>query len=381
MGSPDSENTTMMMTTPRSRRTNSDFALSNHDVTGVRASVVDVFCGVGSLSHGFKTEGFPVACGIDVDESCRYPFEKNNDSSFIREDVAAISSREVARKFHPNAARVLAGCAPCQPFSVYNQRNNDPKWQLVGAFSRLIREIQPNVVTMENVPRLVKFRDGNVFRRFVEELERTDYHVWWKVIFCPNYGVPQQRSRLVLLASRHGPIGLEPPTHFPDHYVTVRDAIGKLPPLEAGGVDNVDPMHRASGLSERNLRRIRESRPGGTWRDWSEELVTECHRRETGQGYGSVYGRMAWNRPSPTITTQFYGFGNGRFGHPQQDRAISLREGALLQSFPERYAFTRPRDEIHFKRIGRMIGNAVPFALARAIARSIRAHLEESHDQ
>ena len=369
----------MMMTTLRSQRTNFDAILLKNDATETRASVVDVFGGVGSLSHGFKVEGFPIACGIDVDETCRYPFETNNDAPFICRDVATISSREVAREFFPGAASILVGCAPCQPFSKYNQKNDDPRWRLVGEFSRLIREIRPDVVTMENVPRLVKFRGGNVFQHFVENLRETGYHPWWKVVFCPDYGIPQQRSRLVLLASRHGPIEMESSTHSPDRYVTVRDAIGELRPLRAGDVDAEDSMHCASRLSARNLRRIRESRPGGTWRDWPEELVTGCHRRETGQGYASVYGRMAWDRPSPTITTQFYGFGNGRFGHPEQDRAISLREGAILQSFTENYVFSKPGEEINFRRIGRLIGNAVPFALSRAIARSIRAHLEKCH--
>ncbi|VFM99116.1 MAG: C-5 cytosine-specific DNA methylase [Candidatus Kentron sp. G] len=136
----------------------------------VHASVIDVFCGAGGLTHGFKIEGFPVACGIDVDEACRYPFETNNDAPFIRQNVATISSREVAREFYPHVPRVLAGCAPCQPFSLYNQRNDDPKWQLVGEFSRLIREIRPDVVTMENVPRLMKFRDGSVFHGFAGDL-------------------------------------------------------------------------------------------------------------------------------------------------------------------------------------------------------------------
>nr|VFK01035.1 MAG: C-5 cytosine-specific DNA methylase [Candidatus Kentron sp. LFY] len=234
---------------------------------------------------------------------------------------------------------------------------------------------------MENVPRLMKFRSGSVFGDFIRDLEECGYHVWWNVVFCPDYGVPQQRSRLVLLASRHGHIELEAPRHSPDCYITVRKAIGDLPPLEAGNMAAEDPLHCASCLSERNLQRIRYSKPGGTWRDWPQELVTECHRRKTGRGYASVYGRMAWDRPSPTITTQFYGFGNGRFGHPEQDRAISLREGAILQSFPEDYVFTREGEEINFRRIGRLIGNAVPFALARAIARSIRAHLEKFHGQ
>ena len=126
-----------------------------------------------------------------------------------------------------------------------------------------------------------------------------------------------------------------------------------------------------------NVKRMLASRPGGSWRDWDDDLVTPCHRRETGQGYSSVYGRMKWDEPAPTITTQFFGFGNGRFGHPEQDRAISLREGALIQTFPQDYAFVPEGQKVEIKTLGRLIGNAVPVSLGRAIARRIRAHLDE----
>jgi DNA (cytosine-5)-methyltransferase 1 len=133
---------------------------------------------------------------------------------------------------------------------------------------------------------------------------------------------------------------------------------------------------RASLLSDRNLERVRASRPGGSWRDWEEALRASCHRVRTGKGYGAVYGRMRADAPAPTITTQFFGFGSGRFGHPTQDRGLSLREGAILQSFPPKYAFLEPGKRIEFKKLGRMVGNAVPVLLGQAIARSIRLHLQ-----
>ena len=153
-----------------------------------------------------------------------------------------------------------------------------------------------------------------------------------------------------------------------------------MPPLKADEVAPDDPLHRAaSSMSDINLRRIQASTPGGMWRDWDAALVADCHKRETGHVCGSVYGRMPWQRPAPTVTTQFYGFGNGRFGHPEQDRAISLRVGAMLQTFPRDYVFARGGELFAFKRLGRMIDNAVPVALARAIARAIAAHLEDVH--
>ena len=340
------------------------------------ASVVDLFCGAGALSHGFVQEGFLIACGYDIEEACRYPFEANNAAPFVRRDVASIDAEELAREFAINLPRVLLGCSPCQPFSRYSQGREDLKWKLLEDFARLAVAISPDVLSMENVPQLSTFKGGDILGEFVEHLATAGYRVKWRIADCLDYGVPQARSRLVLIASRLGDPTLPAPTHAPEHYLTVRDAIGDMPPLEAGRVDPQDRLHRTSSMSQLNLRRIKASTPCGTWRDWDDALVTDCHKRETGKGYGSVYGRMAWDHPSPTITTQFYGFGNGRFGHPEQDRAISLREGSILQTFPHDYAFTRQDGPITFKQVGRMIGNAVPVALARAIARAIRTHLE-----
>ena len=341
------------------------------------ASVIDLFCGAGALSHGFLHEDFLVMCGYDLDEACRYPFEANNNAPFVRRDVAMIDADELSREFSDHLPRVLIGCAPCQPFSRYSQGHEDPKWKLLKDFSRLVVAVAPDVLSMENVPQLVRFKGGSVFEAFVTALEDGGYRVRWTIAHCPDFGVPQSRSRLVLIASRHGEPPLPDPTQSEEGHVTVRDAIGEMPLLKAGGVDPGDPLHRASTMSDLNLQRIRVSVPGGTWRDWDDALVTDCHKKEAGRGYASVYGRMRWDQPSPTITTQFYGFGNGRFGHPEQDRALSLREGAVLQTFPHDYVFFQPGGPFQFKSIGRMIGNAVPVRLARAIGRAIKTHLQE----
>lgn len=340
-------------------------------------SVVDVFCGVGGLSHGFKLEGFDIAAGVDIDEKCRHPFETNNDAPFLLKDVSKLSARDIKSRFLKGLPKILVGCAPCQPFSKYSQGREDGRWQLLEDFARLICEVKPDIVSMENVPRLCKFKDSSVFDSFVRTLRNNDYFVDWKVAYCPDYGIPQSRSRLVLLGSRFGPPGVPETTHEKSTYRTVRDAIGELPDILAGGAYEGDPLHRSSALSAENLKRIRASKPGGSWRDWDDELVTECHKRETGKGYSSVYGRMEWDSPAPTMTTQFFGFGNGRFGHPEQDRAISLREGALIQSFPRDYEFVPPGNRIEMKSVGRLIGNAVPVDLGRAIARRVGAHLSE----
>jgi DNA (cytosine-5)-methyltransferase 1 len=336
--------------------------------------VVDIFCGAGGLSHGFFQQGFRIVGGVDVDEQCRYAFESNNQAPFIRRDVTALTAKEVNALFEPKKARVLVGCAPCQPFSTYNQKNDDPKWQLLRAFGDLIAAVHPDVLSMENVPRLLTFREGKIFDQFVKRLHEAGYHVVWDVLYGPDFGLAQTRSRLVLLASKLGPIELPKPTHKGKHR-TVRQEIGKLGKIVHGGADDRDLLHRSSRLSPLNHKRITSAKPGGTWRDWRKNLVAPCHKEETGRGYSSVYGRMEWDAPSPTITTQFFGFGNGRFGHPEQDRAISLREGALLQGFPADYKFVRPGEPIRFKAIGRLIGNAVPVKLAAAIARSVKLHV------
>lgn len=335
--------------------------------------VVDLFCGVGAISHGFKRAGFAIKAGYDIDGRCRYAFEDNNQAKFYHKDVAKLTPSEVTSHYSPGATTVLVGCAPCQPFSTYKQRyGEDPQWNLVPRFAELAAACAPDYVSMENVPRLLDYRDGAVFEEFKSTLEAEGYGVWFAVVDASRYGVPQSRRRLVVVASKDG--GLTPPEEWTSAPRTVADAIGHLPPLKAGQVHHKDRLHRASSLSELNLKRIRASKPGGTWRDWPIDLVANCHRKSTGKTYPGVYGRMKWNEPAPTITTQAYGFGNGRFGHPEQDRAITLREAAILQSFPDDYQFVPPNEPISMKVVGRWIGNAVPVRLAEAIAMGIMRH-------
>ena len=339
------------------------------------ASVVDVFCGAGGLSFGFQREGFDIVAGIDVDEVCRHPYSTNLDAPFLCRDVASLAAEEVADLFVDGYPKVLVGCAPCQPFSSYNQKNEDPNWQLLSRFAELIVATEPDVVSMENVPRLLNFRSGTVFQDFMEVLRAAGYATVFDILYGPDFGLAQSRFRLVLIAAKDEAPELPTPTHAGCHR-TVLDEIGALAPLQAGQVDRSDPLHCASGLSDLNLKRIKASRPGGSWRDWPEELVAKCHKDERGRGYSAVYGRMEAAKPSPTITTQFYGFGNGRFGHPEQNRALSLREGAMLQGFPQQYSFIPDEKKISISQIGRMIGNAVPVPLAQAIARSVYTYLE-----
>ena len=282
--------------------------------------------------------------------------EARPGSPGIHRDVRQVSGNELKSEWQGGEFSLLAGCAPCQPFSTYSRKGRrlrpDSKWELVGDFGRLVGECQPDFVTMENVPQLL---EDSVFSGLLDAL--SDYCVWYSVVECARYGIPQTRKRLVLLASKLGRISLIPPSSLGDRTTaTVRDAISHLPRLSAGQTDPGDNLHAASRLSRLNLRRIRASKPGGSWRDWNSSLISPCHRRKTGDTYPSVYGRMEWDFPSPTITTQCYGYGSGRFGHPEQDRAISLREAAILQTFPETYRFTREGEPARFSILGRLIG-------------------------
>ena len=336
---------------------------------------VDLFCGAGGLTCGLKQGGIKVKAGVDIETRCEYAYSHNNKAKFIAQPVSELTGEDIAC-FNANADyTLLAGCAPCQAFSTYNPKatSADPRWHLLTEFGRLIEESKPDFVTMENVPQLA---NKDVFEAFRNRLKELGYFIDWKVVRCEEYGLPQHRHRLVLLASKLGEVKVLSPEEYGAPRRTVRDVIGSLPPIEAGGISPTDTLHRARGLTPINMLRMKASKPGGTWRDWPEELKLPCHKRESGASYVGVYGRMKWDEPSPTMTTQFVGYGSGRFGHPEQDRALTLREGAMLQSFPRDYKFVSPDEPLELSTVARMIGNAVPVVIGELIGKSIFAHLK-----
>jgi DNA (cytosine-5)-methyltransferase 1 len=323
-------------------------------------TAIDLFCGAGGLTYGLSRAGIRVVAGYDVDPACKYPYSENNIARFIERDITEITPSELNVHWGTSGVRLLAGCAPCQAFSTFTQsrrRGKKNRWHLVDTFVDLINESRPELVTMENVPTLLHHRR---FRQCSLRLKAAGYHVHAEVVDCWKYGLAQKRRRLVLLASRLGPVSFISASQFRARQKTVRQVIGAMPALTAGDRCEADHVHLAATLSPTNLARIRCSRPGGAWRDWPADLRARCHTRETGKKYSGVYGRMAWDEPSPTITTQCYNYGSGRFGHPDQDRAISLREAALLQSFPKNYKFCRDIGAATTTQLGRLIGNAVP---------------------
>lgn len=362
-------------------------------------STVDLFCGVGGLTYGLESVGIPVSAGVDINEDCEYSYKSNTGAEFEEWDLThlthddcgedgCIDPEDVADLYPEDVDRILVGCAPCQPFSTMGNERGEShdKYDLLEAFRTLIDVVDPDVLVTENVPKVI---DSDVYADFRMKVE--DYYgednVWSDEVDCQDYGVPQTRKRLLLIASNYGEIELIPPTHPED--ITVRKAIEPvdLPRIEAGEDPSDDyQLHFSARLVERNIERMKQSEPGGSWKDWDDELVTEAHQRKSGQKYTSCYGRMEWDELAPTITTEFYNYGSGRFGHPDydfenpensQNRAISFREGALLQTFPMEYEFLDPEDDISRDSLGTLIGNAVPVRLAEVIGESIQKHLEQ----
>ena len=328
---------------------------------------VDLFCGIGGLTHGLRSSGVTVKAGYDLDATCQHAFVANNlGATFVQADVRNLRYEDLKAHFQGSDVSALVGCAPCQPFSAHTRRSrNQPKddCSLLLEFARLVDEGTPDIVSIENVPGLARHE---AFAKFVASLRALDYHVEHDVLSCLRYGVPQRRRRLVLLASRIGPISL--PAGDSDGQPTVAAYIQDQPTLVDGQADSSDPAHVTMPLSALNRRRIRQSKPGGTWRDWDDDLVNACHRETY---YPAPYGRMRWDAPAPTITTQFCYYSTGRFGHPEQDRTISVREAALLQTFPDDYDLVDDEAPLVVHKLARHIGNAVPVELAAAIGTAI----------
>lgn len=254
--------------------------------------IVDLFCGVGGLTCGLKQAGLNVVAGFDNDKTCEFTYATNNKTAFHCRNIREVTGKEINACYAEGSEKILVGCAPCQPFSTMSykrfknsSRELDEKYDLLSEFERLVKEVKPIIVSMENVPEI---RNSNVFKSFVAVLREQGYDTdGGQVVYCPDYGIPQNRHRFVLLASRLGEIHLLPPTHDRKK-VTIRSAIENLPNVAAGETCSTDRLHRAASLSPLNLRRIQASVPGGTWKDWPEELRCKCHRQDSGQTYTSV---------------------------------------------------------------------------------------------
>lgn len=229
-------------------------------------NAVDLFCGVGGLTYGIQQAGINVVAGFDFEESCQFAYEKNNNAKFVHKNIKELAENELLSYYPENTdIKILIGCAPCQPFSAYSHRYKESesrkyKLDLLDYFGKQVQLVKPDIISMENVPQLVH---EDIFTRFVQLLKKEGYKVSWKIAFAPAYGIPQNRKRLLLLASKFGKIDF--PEKLPkESYPTLREAISKLPRLIAGETDVNDPLHCARKLSKINIDRIKSSKPGGT---------------------------------------------------------------------------------------------------------------------
>jgi len=336
--------------------------------------VVDFFCGVGGVTRGLLDAGIDVICGIDNDPSAKQAYECNNIRTngqhveFLERDINYLSFKDISLRLKAEKydRLIFVGCAPCQPFTNINttKDNTNKQKNYLLRFADFVERFKPDFLFVENVPGITAPKYGGIFGIFKERLQKLGYYFTDANINAKTYGIPQNRNRRILIASKRGPLDFPCATHGPGKldYVTIHEALSchDLAPLAAGEVDITDPLHRAAKLSETNLWRIRHTRKDGGGRDlWMKKKPVECFERHK-DSYRDVYNRMYWKKPSPTITTRFNSLSNGRFGHPEEDRAISLREGAILQTFPINCVFYGS-----MVNIAKHIGNAVPVELAK----------------
>jgi len=340
---------------------------------------VDFFCGAGGVSCGFNRVGIKVLGGIDIDPQFKKTYEENNNAIFLNEDVSNLAPEKLC-KLLPIEKKdnnlVFVGCSPCQYYS--NLKSDKTKSKqgrlLLDDFKEFVLYYLPGFVLIENVPGL-ETKVGSPIHSFKQALREKGYVFDQNVLNAKYFGVPQNRRRFVLVASRiTKSIALPKQNLEKEHLITVKEAIGnyqKFPPINAGTEDKSAFLHSSSRLSVLNLERVKNTpKNGGSRRAWAndEKLQLECYKNH--DGHHDVYGRMAWGKPAPAITTRFIYTSTGRYSHPEQDRGISLREGATLQSFPLSYNFYSTNKGA----IATMIGNAVPPKLAEAIGNSLKEH-------
>jgi DNA (cytosine-5)-methyltransferase 1 len=328
---------------------------------------IDFFCGCGGMTHGLRLSGIDVFAGMDIDKSCKESYEYNNKSKFIHQDISRTTAKEIKQLFKNQTDTtkysLIAGCAPCQPYSSINSRkkDNDQRKTLLDEFSRIVKGVKPHFVLMENVSRLTE--ENQYFSSFIASLKSAGYSYQYKVLNAKDYSVAQNRKRLFLIATRLKKTSLSFNDIKKKSAITLKDAIYDLESITHNTPSKKDELHRSKTLNDLNLKRILATpKNGGLRSAWNEDLVSPCHKGKS--VFLDNYGRLAWGKLSSTITTKFNQYYSGRFGHPDQNRALSLREGALIQSFPASYKFFGSDTEI-----ARQIGNAVPVNLSMTVGK------------
>lgn len=335
---------------------------------------IDSFCGAGGLGLGLQRAGFDIRLSFDIDDICIKTIKENEkyfSHSAVAEDISDMLNGRALELCNLKRGELflLAGGPPCQGFSIQRRGSDiDPRNQLVFKYALLVEELYPKYFVMENVTGIAGKRGKTILEQLLDELKSIGYEVHINLLDAQDYGVPQRRKRYIIVGERTDMgIHFEYPNPTGGHR-TVEDVIGSLPepPLDGSDYPGI-PLHRRDKLSDLNLKRIKALKQGQGRAFLPDELLADCHKIDSSIiGYRNVYGRMEWNDVAPTITARFDSFTRGQFGHPEQDRSISLREGALLQTFPVDFKFIGNKVDI-----ARQIGNAVPPVLAEQIGRSI----------
>lgn len=338
---------------------------------------VDFFCSGGGMSCGMQQAGIEVVAGVDFDLTCKATYEANiKGAEFIHADVFKLKEEALEKDLglkKNDDNLLLIGCSPCQFWSIINtaREKSAKSKDLLKEFRRFVEYFNPGYVVVENVPGVMRRKGESGLEDFIEWLKENKYTVHANIHEVSNYGVPQHRKRFTLIANRITNSELYP-VEYKDKKVTVRDVLGEkngFQKISQGHKDSTVFMHSTAGLNQLNQERLSLTpKDGGTRLAYvfDERLAAPCHYGNT-KGFKDIYGRMFWDKPAPTITTKFFSISNGRFAHPEEDRAISLREGAILQSFPKEYIFKTTS----IADTARMIGNAVPPKYAKAVGESI----------
>jgi DNA (cytosine-5)-methyltransferase 1 len=358
-------------------------------MNGRSLSAVEIFAGGGGLAVGLREASFRTVAAVEVEPNAAATFKANHpEVQLFQQDVRTVTGKTLL-KLAGGRVDVLAACPPCQGFSSLTSRwrRSDPRNELISEVARLAEEIKPRAVMVENVPGLID-KGKLLFDDLLSRLKALGYYCDWSVLQVADYGVPQKRRRLVLLAGLGFRIDMPKPTHSRTGagdlplWRTVGSAIrglGRAVSLadshKLGGPQNMN-WHVVRQISAENKLRLRHAKPGAVWTKLPEEVRPPCHRG-TYEGFTNVYGRMRWDEPSPTITAGCTTLSKGRFGHPTQNRTISLREAALLQTFPAQYHF----ETQHLERACEIVGNALPCVFAEAVAvevaKALNAHSKE----
>ena len=343
---------------------------------------VDFFCGGGGMSFGMLQAGINVIAGIDHEPKCRETYEANiTGAEFIEADVFTLKPFYLKRKLKLNKNDdnlILIGCSPCQFWSIINTEKKKSKKSknLLKEFTRFVKYFNPGYVVVENVPGVLRQKKESGLEKFLQWLGANGYRVHFTVHNVNEYGVPQNRKRFTLIANRVTDAEILP-IKTEGKKLTVRDVLGianGFPAISHGHDDQSPFLHKVMKLGEKNLERLNYvKKDGGNRFSFASipHLQLECFIGRD-NSFRDTFGRLWWDRPAPTITTKFYNISNGRFVHPEEDRALSLREGAVLQSFPKDYKFFGKGIDS----IARVIGNAVPPAYARAIGMAIKQNAD-----